>query len=197
MNFEFMQEMYRAYAGNIIASLVIIIIYIVARRYTRPKIEESVQQSRLNDESYKIARNSVNAILGTILIALICIVWGLDFRGLLFLSTGILTITGVALFANWSLISNITAFLILLMHSSYRRGNFLRVFDADNYIEGYISEINLFNTKMLTEDREIIIYPNNLLISRPTMINPRNRFSVVGKTGDLSDEKKISNSDDN
>ncbi|MCF2857184.1 mechanosensitive ion channel family protein [Pseudoalteromonas sp. SMS1] len=90
-------------------------------------------------------------------------------------------IISLALFANWSVLSNITAYFVLLFHSAYRRGNFVRVLDGDNYIEGYISNIGVFNTQFITEDREIIIYPNNLLLGRPTQINPRSRFNSIGK----------------
>ena len=165
--------------------MIIIVGYFVTRKYIKPRIEKSVQQSLLDDGSLKTAHNSVNVILSVILVALICIVWGFDFNELLVISTGIITITGVALFASWSLLSNITAYFLLLAHQSFKQGNFIRIIEADNYIEGYISEINLFNTKLLSEEKEIIIYPNNLLISRPSIINPENRYSVIGKTAEF------------
>ncbi len=85
------------------------------------------------------------------------------------------------MFAAWSVLSNITAFFILLAHSSFKRGTFVRVIDGDNYVEGYISEINLFNTKLISESREVVIYPNNLLLSRPLVVNPRQKLDTVGK----------------
>ena len=67
------------------------------------------------------------------------------------------------------------------MHPSFRRGTFVRVIDIDNYAEGYISELTVFNTVLLTENREVIVYPNNLLLGRPALINPRDRLNGVGK----------------
>jgi len=75
---------------------------------------------------------------------------------------------------------------LLLANKSFRRGDFIRVINLDNYVEGYISEINLFNTKLISENREIIIYPNNLLVAFPTIINPKDRFSIVGKITDFN-----------
>ncbi|WP_156490117.1 mechanosensitive ion channel domain-containing protein, partial [Oleiphilus sp. HI0086] len=75
----------------------------------------------------------------------------------------------------------ITSFFILLVQKSFRRGNFVRVIDGDNYVEGYISEINLFSTKLISEAREVIIYPNNLLLTRPMLVNPRDRLKGIGK----------------
>ncbi len=186
---------YMEYKLNIYISLSIFVTFLIALWYTRPKIEESIHQGRFKDESLKTANNSASIILGTLSLALVCLVWGFDFRGLLLLSTSLLTLTGVALFANWSILSNVTAFFILLIHQSFRRGNYIRVIDLDNYIEGYVADINLFSTKLITEDRESIIYPNNLIISRPTIVNPRTRHFNVGKTTDLAMQPDQSNSD--
>jgi small-conductance mechanosensitive channel len=120
-------------------------------------------------------------LYGVVSFSIILFIWGFDFQWLLAVSSGLITLTGVALFASWSILSNITAFFILLAHESYKRGNFIRIIEADNYVEGTISEINLFNTRLITENMESIIYPNNLLIARPTIINPNVRFTTIGK----------------
>ncbi|KZN68800.1 mechanosensitive ion channel domain-containing protein [Pseudoalteromonas luteoviolacea] len=146
-----------------------------------PKIDQSVDDGGFKNDSLKKAYLTVRWLSGIVFTAVLLVVWGVDISGMLLMSTSILAVTGVALFANWSVLSNITAYFVLLFHSAYRRGNFVRILDGDNYIEGYISDIGVFNTQFITEDRDIIIYPNNLLLGRPTQINPRNRFHSVGK----------------
>ncbi|MFC3122782.1 mechanosensitive ion channel domain-containing protein [Agaribacter flavus] len=175
-----------AYALNLGLSLFAVIVYVVIVRLALPKIEKSVGKSKLKEGAVLKAYHIVRAVSATITLAAILVVWGIDFSGLLVLSTSIITLTGVALFASWSLLSNITAYFLLLFHDSFRRGNFVRVIDADNYIEGYISEVNLFNTKILTEDREVIVYPNNLILTRPTIVNPRVKWQTMGKIMDKS-----------
>ena len=183
--FESLTSWLLSYKINIVLSTLIIISYLFLRRVAIPKIEHYVEYGRFKTEALVKASATLNWLSGTMSLALIFFIWGFDFKELLALSTGLIALTGAALFASWSILSNITAFFLLLIHRSYRRGNFLRIIDADNYVEGYISEINLFNTKLVSESREIIIYPNNLLIARPTVINPKNRFSVVGKTSEF------------
>jgi small-conductance mechanosensitive channel len=177
---------YQKFSVNIYITVIIMAGYFVISRLTRPKIEESVESSRFKHELSKKARHSANLILIILTIPLIMFVWGFDFRNLLLVSTGIFTLAGVALFANWSILSNITAFFIIILHSSFRRGNFIRIIEQDNFIAGYIADVNLFNTRLITEDREVIIYPNNLIISRPTIINPRNQYSAIGKITDFT-----------
>ncbi|UZE95402.1 mechanosensitive ion channel family protein [Alkalimarinus alittae] len=175
--FDWMAE----YKLNLAVTVVILAIYFVFRFVAGPRIRKQAAHGRLKDEAISKALSTLNILLVIGALASSLIVWGFDFKGLLTLSASILAVTGVALFASWSILSNVTAFFLLLAHTSYRRGNFIRVIEADNYIEGYISEINLFNTKLISEDREVIIYPNNLLLSRPTIVNPRDRLQGVGK----------------
>lgn len=169
------------YKLNLILTAMTFIVYIVFRRLARPRIIEQAEQGRLKDDSISKALSAINIISLVTATVIICVVWGFDFKGLLTLSASILAVTGVALFASWSVLSNITSFFILLGHTSFKRGNFIRIVEGDNYAEGYISEINLFNTKLISEEREIIIYPNNLILSRPTIVNPRNRLDTIGK----------------
>lgn len=145
----------------------------IVRRYTR--------SSRLKPNSLDKARISIRTVTNIISIILILFVWGFDFNGLMTMSVGLIALLGVSLFASWSILSNVTAFFVLVFHEPYKRGNFIRVIAGDNYLEGYISEINLFNTKLITEDKEVIIYPNIQLMSNPAVINPRSRYKVIGK----------------
>ncbi|TDF36329.1 mechanosensitive ion channel [Alteromonadaceae bacterium M269] len=181
------------YATNLFWSLAILLLYAIITKLALPKIQKSVDKSNLKSEATQKAYHTVRLLAATLTLAILLIVWGIDFSGLLILSTSLITLTGVALFASWSLLSNITSYFILLFQNSYRRGNFVRIIDADNYVEGYIADVNLFNTKLITEDREIIIYPNNLILNRPTVVNPRERLSKMGKVSDKPEIKSKGN----
>ena len=180
-----------SYSSNLIWSLAVLLLYVFITRLALPRIERGVDQSNLKSEAKEKAYHTLRLLSGTVTIAILLLVWGIDFSGLLVLSTSLITLTGVALFASWSLLSNITSYFVLLFHNSFRRGNFVRVIDTDNYIEGYIAEVNLFNTKLITEDREVVIYPNNLILTRPTIINPRNKWQVIGKFSDKAKTEQL------
>ncbi|KZN61983.1 hypothetical protein N473_20790 [Pseudoalteromonas luteoviolacea CPMOR-1] len=174
-------------------SAIVVLCYIVLTRQLFPKIDKSVDEGGFKNDALKKAYLTVRFLSGIVVAAVLLVVWGVDISGMMLVSTSILTVTGVALFANWSVLSNITAYFVLLFHSAYRRGNFIRVIDGDNYIEGYIADIGVFNTQFITEDREVVIYPNNLLLGRPTQINPRTRVAGMGKIAQVY-EKKSSDS---
>jgi small-conductance mechanosensitive channel len=169
------------YYVNLIWSAAVIFLHLIIVKWTLPKVKNGVKISKLSEESALKAFNMMRIIIGTMTVATLLIVWGIDFSGLLLISTSLITITGVALFANWSLLSNITAYFILLFQPSYSRGNFIRIFEGDNFVEGTITEVNLFNIKLLTDEDEVIMYPNNLLLTRLSMLNPKRRLQGFGK----------------
>jgi small-conductance mechanosensitive channel len=174
------------YYVSILWSAAVVTLHLVIVKWTLPKIKSGVKISRLSQASAKKAFNIVRIIVGTITLSCLFIVWGIDFSGLLLISTSLITVTGVALFANWSLLSNITAYFILLFQPSYSRGNFVRIFEGDNFVEGTIIEVNLFNIRLLTDDNETITYPNNLILTRITMLNPQKKMQGFGKIGPVS-----------
>jgi small-conductance mechanosensitive channel len=169
------------YYISLLWSGAVIFLHVVIVKWTLPKIRKGVKISKLTEDSALKAFNIVRIIIGTMTVAGLLIVWGIDFSGLLLISTSLITITGVALFANWSLLSNITAYFILLFQPSYSRGNFIRIFEGDNFVEGTICEVNLFNIKLITDERDIIMYPNNLLLTRLIMLNPKKKLQGFGK----------------
>ncbi|HAI73557.1 MAG TPA: mechanosensitive ion channel protein MscS [Alteromonas australica] len=176
------------YQSNLIWSLVVLVFYLSVSRKLLPKLETNIEKTKLKSTSAIKGVFAARVLVATLSLSLLLLAWGIDFSGLLVLSTSILTVTGVALFASWSLLSNITAYFILLTNVAYRRGNFVRILDGDNYIEGYIADVGPFSTRLLTTERETLMYPNNLILTRPVLINPKQSWGTMGKVGLKSTE---------
>ena len=101
-----------------------------------------------------------------ILITILSIIWGVDQdRVLVFLST-ILTILGVAFFAQWSIISNITSTLIIFFNHPVRIGDSLTIMDKDFQIEGKLSDIGIFFIVIKTNENKKITIPSNVFIQK-------------------------------
>lgn len=105
-----------------------------------------------------------------IAIILVAWLWHLDWRTLLLLGSSVFAIIGVALFASWSVLSNVTSFFILLSQGRVMHGTKIRVIDGANSLEGHIVEMGLFHFEIRDKDGNIIVYPNNLLIVRPIIV---------------------------
>jgi small-conductance mechanosensitive channel len=75
-------------------------------------------------------------------------------------------VVGVAMVAQWSILSNITAGIILFFSFPFRIGDIIKIHDKDFPIIGEIEDIKAFHISLLTKDGEVIIYPNNLVFQK-------------------------------
>jgi small-conductance mechanosensitive channel len=164
---------------QLIMSVLLVMLYFIVSRRLSPLLSQVIAHSRLKAEVNKRAMVVSHILLALLMVVVLSIIWGVDIRGLLVLASSMIAVIGVALFAAWSLLSNITAFFILLGQKAFAEGMEVRVIDGGNYLEGKIVEINLFSTVLRTKDNEQVVYPNNLLVSRPVVVFPKKSRKVV------------------
>lgn len=162
-------------------TIVLLAVYLFLDRLSVPRIEASAQHSRLQDSVARRAVSAARVVFAIVGLIVLVVVWGIDVGSILVFASTALTLLGVALFASWSLLSNVTAHFVLLLQPSFQRGNFVRIIDADNYAEGYIADLTLFSTRLVTESGETILYPNNLILTRAVQVNPPDRRRGLGK----------------
>ncbi|MCC7454474.1 MAG: mechanosensitive ion channel, partial [Crocinitomix sp.] len=83
----------------------------------------------------------------------------------------IVTILGVAFFAQWSHLSNITSGIIIFFNTATKIGDEIKIMDKDVEIEGEIFDIGLMFFKIRTRDDEIISIPNNMVLQKAIKTN--------------------------
>ncbi|WP_243846491.1 mechanosensitive ion channel domain-containing protein [Wenyingzhuangia heitensis] len=98
--------------------------------------------------------------------ALLAVVWGVDFNRLSIFISSILAVLGVGFFAQWSLLSNLTASVILFFNHPVRIGSRIRILDKDFELIGEVKDITGFYFFMKTDKGEIITFPNSLIMQK-------------------------------
>jgi len=156
--------------AQLLISLIVLAFYALLSRRIAPFIYRTIAATMLKEEMNRRAMVVFHILLFLLLVVVLSIIWGVDIKGLLVLASSMIAVVGVALFAAWSLLSNITAFFILLGQRSFAQGVSVRVIDGSNHVEGVIAEVNLFSTVLRTSDGELVVYPNNLIVSRPVVV---------------------------
>lgn len=163
-------EHYKPELAQLIISGIVLLFYVVLSRRIAPFIYRTIAATMLKEEMNRRAMVVFHILLFLLLVVVLSIIWGIDIKGLLVLASSMIAVVGVALFAAWSLLSNITAFFILLGQSAFSQGRTVKIVDGSNAIEGRIEEVNLFSTTLRTKDGESVVYPNNLIVSRPVYV---------------------------
>lgn len=152
-----------------IITVVILMVYPVLRRIPA-KIFLGSMKAGINTHRKQRARLLINSITSILIITILLLSWGFDFHGLLVVGSSMFALLGVALFAGWSLLSNLTSFLILFGQNDCRVGRWVRVVDGANYIEGEITEMAFMSVQLRNIDGNTILYPNNLFLTRPVIV---------------------------
>jgi MscS family membrane protein len=101
----------------------------------------------------------------TLIIALI-IIWGVDPQNLLVALSSIFAVIGVAMFAQWSILSNITSGILIFFTTPFRVGDYIRILDKDMDFDARVEEIMTFHTYLVKKNGERISYPNSLFFQK-------------------------------
>ena len=155
-----------AYNLQIAETIVIIVVFLITKLITKRVIKKVGIRFNYQSGRVKITNKIVDILLVIILVIFFMAIWGVDqSRLLLFLST-VLTILGVAFFAQWSIISNITSTLIIFFSHPIKIGDYLTIMDKDYPVEGKLSDIGIFFIIIKTKDDKKITIPSNVFMQK-------------------------------
>ena len=160
---------------EIIASIVTIVLVLGLRAFLREIIRKHTLTKGLEIGQRKYANKFFNFISVVILFVVLGIIWEVSFKGLSFYFASIFTIVGVALFANWSILSNITSGIIMFFSFPYKVGDKIQIHDKDFPIEAIIEDIRAFQLHLRLDNGNLVTYPNNLMLQKAV--------TLIGKDG--------------
>lgn len=150
-----------------IISSIILIAIIVFLRYTSARlIRHYSKNSEILEHRSNLVIKYNNIFLNTLLVIGAFIIWGVQTDDIFLTISSVVTVVGVALFAQWSILSNITSGIILLFTFPFKIGDIIKIHDKDFPIEAEIEDIRAFHTLLRTKDGERITYPNNLMLQK-------------------------------
>jgi small-conductance mechanosensitive channel len=116
----------------------------------------------------KYIARTIHIVLIFIYASILITYLSLEYAQIWVFLSSMFAVLGVALFAQWSILSNITASLIIFFGFPYRVGDHIQVVDKDADISGVIEEISLFHVLIKRGD-ELISYPNSLILQKPVV----------------------------
>ncbi len=135
--------------------------YITIQLIKKYAINSEVIESRKN-----LVIKYISVFFTTLFFIGLTIIWGVQTQDLVLTVSSVLTVIGVALFAQWSILSNITSGFIVLFSFPFKIGDTIKVHDKDFPIEGEIISIHTFYTLVKTLDGELVTYPNTLFLQK-------------------------------
>ena len=154
------------FTTELIASGILLLVVICLRLITTKLVKRFAKTTiRLEHRTNLVIKylHLLTHILG--LIAMI-IIWGVHPKDIFIAVSSVTTVVGVAMFAQWSILSNITSGVILFFYFPFKIGDIIKIHDKDFPITAEIEDIRAFHVTLKTADGEMIVYPNNLLFQK-------------------------------
>ncbi len=168
-----MDEFLKEHSTELIGTGISIGGWLLLRLLTNMVIRRRLRASQFSSGRRRMAAKSFNLVLNLIFIAALVTIWSVAQEDVLLLLSSIVTVLGVAFFAQWSHLSNITSGVIIFFSTSTKIGDNIRIMDKDFDLEGEILDIGLMFFKLRNEGGEIISLPNNIILQKAIKTNAK------------------------
>jgi small-conductance mechanosensitive channel len=155
---------------QLLETLALLTIHFSAIFVTKKIVNNSLKKAQLQRARRKIIIKATNIFTTIITFVILAGIWGLDQREIAVFASTILTVLGIAFFAQWSLLSNITSSILLFFNHPLKIGDTIKVMDKDCPFEGEVSDLSFFFVLIQTENGETITIPNSLLFQKTISI---------------------------
>ena len=165
-----MGTFFEAHTGQIIATLTSLGVFLILRFLLVKTIRRIGKSSEINKLRTRLVVRYVSFALAVILLVVLVLVWGVNLKELGLILSSVFAVIGVALFATWSILSNVTSGIILFFYFPYQIGDRIRIQDKDFPDEAVIVDIRSFTIHLLKDDGELLTYPNNLLLQKGVVL---------------------------
>lgn len=156
----------KEYLPQIIASAIVIVLLPISRYVSFNIIRKSGSIIQMPENRILQVRQVVSILLNILFLFTVAIIWGVQPDNILLGLSSVFAVIGVAFFAQWSLLSNITAGIIMFFSAPFRVGDRIHLLDKDIPIIAVIENIQTFYTHIRTDDGELIVIPNSLFLQK-------------------------------
>ncbi len=155
-----------SFKSEILFTIVLLAIIIVLNSLSKRAIRRFGKTSSIDMNSRKIIFYLSNLLYYLVAFIGISLIWGVNWEDFSLFISSILAILGVGFVAQWSILSNLTASVILFFNHPLRLGDRIRVMDKDFDWSGKVEDISGFYLFMRTDDGRQITIPTNLVIQK-------------------------------
>ena len=156
---------------RIVYTAIVLVVLFLVRFIVNKSLKKIHNKFDLHKARLAIITKLTNVLLYVTTIVFIAFVWGVEERQLLIYISSFLTLLGIAFFAQWSILSNITAGLILFINYPVKIGSTITIMEKDNDITGEIADIGIFFITLKTEKKDFITLPNSIFLQRMVRFN--------------------------
>ena len=169
-----MEEFIAINQHEIFATGITVAVLLVLKYLSTKAIRKIGRISDLNQGRTRLIIKYVSVGFFVVGMGALIFIWNVKFKDLGLLVSSVFAVIGVALFASWSILSNVTAGIILFLSFPFKIGDRIKILDGEFSEEADILDIRAFHLYLKKDNGELVTYPNNLLLQKGVALIAKN-----------------------
>ena len=161
-----MLDFYYTYKSEIIYTVVLLLILLIIRAIIILTVKKIGKKSGTSEARAILMGRYVTVTLILIALLIEAFILGADTQDITLLFSSVFAVIGIALFAIWSILSNVTSGVIMFFSFPYKVGDKIKIHDKDYPVEAIIEDIRAFQLILREDNGNLVTYPNNLSLQK-------------------------------
>ena len=159
-------NLFNAYRNELIQSLIILGMFLILWLILGISLKKIGKKSNINSARVNLIIRYTTVTLFLLVMLIEAFIFGVHFEDIAVVFSSVFAILGIALFAIWSILSNVTSGIIMFFSFPYKVGDKIQIHDKDFPIEAIIEDIRAFQLHLRLDNNDLVTYPNNLILQK-------------------------------
>ncbi len=173
-------DFFKNNSDQLIISVLLVAILVITKFAIKKSTNKVAKISGYNIGRTRLMFKYINFTTSFFAFFALLLTWGVNPKDVAWLFSSTFAVIGVALFAIWSVLSNVTSGVIMFFSFPFKIGDKIEIHDKDFPIVAIIEDIRAFQIHLRNDKNELITYPNNLILQKSV--------KLVSKEAELVDE---------
>ena len=174
---------FQAYQKEFITTGFVLLFLLIIRYILNTLIGKISKKNGINLARTHLMQRYTSVALFIFALLFIPFIFGTRVQDLVVLFSSVFAVIGIALFAIWSILSNITSGIIMFLSFPYKVGDKIQIHDKDFPLEGIIEDIRAFQLHLRIENGDLVTYPNNLMLQKAVTLIKKDAIHEVFDDG--------------
>ncbi|MBV7267696.1 mechanosensitive ion channel domain-containing protein [Winogradskyella luteola] len=172
-----MSEFFKAYQTEIIRTAVLLILLLIIRSIIVVTVKKIGRKSGTTEARANLIGRYATVTLILIAILIEAFILGFETQDITLVFSSVFAVIGIALFAIWSILSNVTSGIIMFFSFPYKVGDKIKIHDKDYPLEVIIEDIRAFQLILREDTGDLVTYPNNLILQKAVTLIQKDALS--------------------
>lgn len=167
-----MEEFIVAHFNELLSSFITLLVLLILRFLSNKTVRKVGSISDLNQARTRLVSKYISFGFTVLAVVALVLIWGVNIKELGLILSSVFAVIGVALFAQWSILSNVTAGIILFFSFPFKIGDRIQIMDKDLESSGsyVIEDIRAYHIHLRRDNGQLVTYPNNLMLQKAVCV---------------------------